>query len=962
MTRKRAKGGADAPLRPTPGAVGPTPRAPHAASPAAAAPAAPRETPRALSLLALVGAAALALLAVVPWRFGGDDGGLVWDLLADPTVLSTGGGLQSPLLVSFLILWLPLSGVAVLLAMAARRRLSDDVVAAVATAAAVPPLLVLFAANPTFGPSPHEGLWDRFVALPVAFGVFTLVAGLATLRRRPDRRAARFVAGGGAAFVAAATLLPVWGVARWHWPLLEYGAALGSGTIAGSARGVVALSLFLAAAATLLTLPYAPGDPARDARRSRVRAAALWLAAAAYPAWFALLALDAAAAGADGLVPAWPRALLAVVTAAWAVWALVLVPRLVLRADDTAAGAGWRAPGWIALRDGGLKTLDLGAIVVVFGLFFLLKTHGLRASATDENIYFYGAELIARGELPYRDFFFAHPPGHLLVPAAFFAVFGFSLTLAKLIPVVATMVTGAFVLAIARVHIGRLAGLAALVAFLFANEVLKASTNLTGINLTTMWLTAGLWAALARRHALAGALLGAAVCTGFYAIAGALAVLAITAFAGRPAFVRSAVAFVVVAGGVNALFYAIGGEAFIEGVYAYHGKKPQRELLNETLVTLHYHAIPLWCFALAPLLAVGRRLLGWTARDVDEDERRSIARRSGRDPATTAPPTLGAARLFDPRTLWGREPEDAVRVAWLVTLALMLEFTLFRELFSFYFTLWFPTLAILVGYAVAVLAEALRRAFGAAAGGVGYRRPAAAALVACLAFAAWLPVSVSADATLRSRQEERLARREIRHDTTGFLAERRDAGKSSRFTWSEPPLLPELGDVVRVLFWREERVKGTLQPGTAWYLQSKKRWFETADEIAAHVREHSQPGETVTGASTIAPLIALLSGRDLAAQVMDTNTKRFKAGTLTREDFWEAVCHDRVKFVIAAPNSFFAPQTPSNHPTVDAHFRAARLFRDQSLKNFGEFRTLLFERTTPDAPRGEPVCRYVGEL
>lgn len=915
---------------------------------------------------ALVAAALLAALALIPWRFGDEGAQTIWSLLADPTPLATGGGLQSPLLVSIVLLTAPLAGMLVLVAFFLKRSAfkgltesrgtppgpeireepRGDAVAAVAVVAALPPLYTLFMANPTFAPSPLAGLWESFVGVPVALGAFAVVAGLAALRTAPEGRAARFAAGGGAALLLAATAMPAYEAARWRWPIGEAVAALGEGTFAGAGRGGAGLALFAAAALTILALPYAPADPARDRRRGVARSVAFWLAAVAYPLWFLLLSVDAAAAGAESMVPAWPRFLLAAMVTAFTVWFAVLGPRLLARADATQAGRGLSAPGWRGFRDGGLRFVDRGSVLVVFVLFFLLKTHGLRASVTDENIYFYGAHLLAHGQLPYRDFFFAHPPGHLLVPGALFAVFGFSLTLAKLIPVAATMISGAFVLAIGRVHFGRLAGLAALVAFLFANEVLKASTNLTGINLTTMWLAGGLWAVLARRWATAGAFLGAAVATGFYSIAAALAVVVLAAFAGRRAFVRLLVAFLAVAGGLNAASYAIGGASFIEGVYAYHGKKPQRELLKEILVTVHYHPLLLWSFVLTPLAAVARRWLGWTAPAQEDDAPRDRAARR-RVSETATGRGAAALRLLDPRTLWDGAPEDVARLLWLVTAALTVEFTLFKELHSFYFTLWFPGLALLVGYAIRVVAEALRRALGATADGVDYRKAGVAAVVACLAVAAWLPVAVSADASIRAGGDR------------AWIQENEHAGEAKRFQWIEPPLLPSLGDVVRVLFWRDERIQGSLQPGYAWYLQSKKRYFETAQEIADYVRDHSEPGETLTGASTVAPLIALLSGRELSALVIDTNTKRFKAGTLTRQEFWDDVCRDRVRFVVAAPQSFFAPQVPSNHPTVDADFRVAKLFRDRSIKHWGEYRILLFERGTPDAPKGEPVCHYL---
>ncbi|HUT58524.1 MAG TPA: hypothetical protein VNA25_11825, partial [Phycisphaerae bacterium] len=46
--------------------------------------------------------------------------------------------------------------------------------------------------------------------------------------------------------------------------------------------------------------------------------------------------------------------------------------------------------------------------------FLALKAYGLQPAVGDENIYFYMSTRVADGLVPWRDFFFAHPPLHLL--------------------------------------------------------------------------------------------------------------------------------------------------------------------------------------------------------------------------------------------------------------------------------------------------------------------------------------------------------------------------------------------------------------------------------------------------------------------------------------------------------------------------------------------------------------------
>ncbi len=859
--------------------------------------------------------------------------GLLPLLLAglDPAALAGGGPLQAPSLVSLLALWGPASGFLVLALLALRRGRVSDGLLVLAAAVSLPPLYTLFMANAELTPPVLHGLWSRFAGVPAGLAALFAAGGVHALRSRAGGRSARVVAVFGSVALGAALLAPWYDEQGWSLPLLRVVLGLGEGSLRAVVRVLSAGALLSGAVLTLRTL--LPGGAGLSQRASRVLGMALACLLGAYPLWLLGLAVEASAAGAGG-----PLLIsLSLAAGLWGLWLAMGLRRLCEALDaPVSERSSWRG----LLPRGAALAYGL-AVALVFALFFLLKTHGLRPSATDENIYFYGAHLITEGLWPYRDFFFAHPPLHLLVPAGVFALFGFDVTVAKLIPALATMATGGFVLAIARRHLGRFGALAALVSFLFANEVLKASTNLTGVNLTTLWMSAGLWAALARRWLAAGVFLALAIGTGFYAIAAALALLAMAAFAGRRAFLRLALGFVGLAALLNGVFWAIGGQAYLDGVYIYHGKKLQKELVSMLLTVAHYHALPFWAFLAAPGVALLRR---WQGRHTG-------------DPALSAPRTM-----LDPRTLWRPGTDDAMRVVWLVNLALLLEFALFRELYAFYFVLWFPGLALLVGYLAVGLRDALLGAALHPAGpGASWRRPAALAAGALLLFGCWLPFGVGADQSLRDYQQRRIDAREIRRDTTGFLAEYEQRGeRTAAFDWTPPPILESLGDVVEVLFWRGERVKGAWQPGYAWYLQSKKRYFESCDEIASYVREHSAEGETITGASTVAPLIALLSGRAMAAREIDTNNKRFHSGLLRQEDFFEAICHDRVRFVVAAPSSAFSPTVPSNHATVREHFRPARRFQDTRLKWWHKYPILLFERKGPEPAPGEPVCGFVG--
>src|SRR5512138_356921 len=111
------------------------------------------------------------------------------------------------------------------------------------------------------------------------------------------------------------------------------------------------------------------------------------------------------------------------------------------------------------------------AMGVVLVAFLLLKLYSLNFVSGDEHMYFYMGVLVSRGQWPYRDFFFSHPPLQLYLVAPLFKVFGYSLGLAKLVPSVAAMVSGLHVYLIGKRLAGRLEGVLGACLFLFTYDV-----------------------------------------------------------------------------------------------------------------------------------------------------------------------------------------------------------------------------------------------------------------------------------------------------------------------------------------------------------------------------------------------------------------------------------------------------------------------------------------------------------
>jgi len=71
---------------------------------------------------------------------------------------------------------------------------------------------------------------------------------------------------------------------------------------------------------------------------------------------------------------------------------------------------------------------SIAILSIVLRMFFLHPTF------SDENFYFNAAKVFISGNIPYKDFFFAHPPFQLFLLGLIFETFGTSFLIAKIIP------------------------------------------------------------------------------------------------------------------------------------------------------------------------------------------------------------------------------------------------------------------------------------------------------------------------------------------------------------------------------------------------------------------------------------------------------------------------------------------------------------------------------------------------
>ena len=529
--------------------------------------------------------------------------------------------------------------------------------------------------------------------------------------------------------------------------------------------------------------------------------------------------------------------------------------------------------------------LEAAGLAVILGTWFLLKLVGLHPSGTDDNIYFYLANRVAEGAVPYRDFFFSHPPVHLLVPAAVFKIAGYSIGAAKLIPVLAQTIAGLFMYLTLR-PVSRPMALFALFAHFSTYQILMGSTDMNCENIMTMFLWAAAWAGFRRFPVVAGVLAGLAIGTGMYALAGVLAVgIAILVADRRPPY------------RIHWHFYAAdfrnsGGKWFFDGVF-HHQEGCQRR--GKTVALFK-----------SPALQDGG--------DPDFQPRRLKGPTFLKTPIRNChvPPLPD----MDSRAGHPRLSNRCLEAHFIALPALRPQpFSFYIDsrpaVYDFYLVPMLSFMCPAVGYYV--IAVSAKRASGASSLlSLFLRRVAAVPWSAHLNAALW-------------PEESKLK------------------GQKVAYEWRDPAILKGPAGLTKALFFADSRERGAITPYYRHYIWNKSLAFDSVDEIADFVRQNTIPEQTLTGASTLAPLVALHAGRRISADEADTNGKRFSSGMLSDAGFIDQVCADKVAFVVSASGSYFPFDKMTSAEPFKSRFQPARTFNEKKLKHFKDFPITLFK-------------------
>ena len=390
---------------------------------------------------------------------------------------------------------------------------------------------------------------------------------------------------------------------------------------------------------------------------------------------------------------------------------------------------------------------------IAIAAFCVVKILSVDYTLADDNLYLYLADRMADGLLPYRDFFHAHPPLHLVPGALLFAVTGgFSLGVGKAIPIVASALAGFFLYRGSR-RMGELDGVLACVLFLFAFDPLRIASHYVGASLAAMWIALAFERLSARQAVHAGLAFALGALTLLNVAPAGIGVGLVYLLLDRSGAVRFGAAGLAFFAAAALLCVAIVGGAFFEQVVLYHFAKAPGDstVLRSFNSVIRYN--PWLVFgALCGMVALQFGLAGDEGRSLTGRGEKKASARSARE-------TVNLRRL--PLLALGGAMTSVAFFAWQ------------DRVFNYYFEILFVCLAPLAAFG---LAELLRKASAALRSRSPGRAVEALLLVAILGTGLarsssvriswndyWWPAANRFDAAVTLADE--VARRSVARDT-----------------------------------------------------------------------------------------------------------------------------------------------------------------------------------------------------
>jgi hypothetical protein len=509
------------------------------------------------------------------------------------------------------------------------------------------------------------------------------------------------------------------------------------------------------------------------------------------------------------------------------------------------------------------------AAMVILALLLLFFTALMMFSArpllSDDGVHLYSAHLLARGRLPYRDFFHAHPPLHLAPLAVLARCFGSGAFaalkawtfLAAEVQLVCLWWISCRALGPELGRIRFFAPLVPIAALVFSCTFLRTASTNTGIVEATAYLSIAAVCLSHRRWVPAGVMAGAATMTMLQAVPLVPCLVIFAAAAGSRALGRFALGLASVLAMVNLVGLAVAGEDFLQQVYLGHLHKVPKPAESTRLSSILIASeIPLIGLALAATAAVA----------VDRRLRRI----------------------------------SVVMVAGVAMLALAIASR--PRVFPHYFHPFFLPLGILIALGVGALARTLAEGRVVLVRSRWIQAATAIALSGCV-FAL------------------------VRTAARSFPAAAAPRGPIDRYRWTPARLPAPVDGLVRTLFWQGGlRQDARPRNGITEYLWTRSLWLSSHAEMVEEVRRRAGTTAALNlfGDVTAAPLVALEAGVPILDDLVDMNPQWFEAGVRADSDVIRALDASPQTVLLVADQGI--GRRPALRQYLQQRYRVARRF------------------------------------
>lgn len=239
-------------------------------------------------------------------------------------------------------------------------------------------------------------------------------------------------------------------------------------------------------------------------------------------------------------------------------------------------------------------------------IFLAIKIPAAHYAVSDENTYYKMGQLVAEGQVPYKDFFFAHTPLQIYLYAAVFKVFGFNILMLKLLSAAAVIIAAAFLFAIVKGKLDSKVAAASAALFMFSYGTLLFSNFPTGVEIAIAFATASFYFFMQKKLFTSGFLAGLATATAQLSIvAFAIMAAALILQKDKKSAYRLLLGFIASAGTISAIFFAVAKGEFIRQLLIYHLNKPS-ESIDKSAVLLRIIKTNWLLFAAAAAAAISK--------------------------------------------------------------------------------------------------------------------------------------------------------------------------------------------------------------------------------------------------------------------------------------------------------------------------------------------------------------------